>query len=532
MNPRRFSLCLLLIGLLLPRTMAAADNEADRVVVLYNTAAEGARELAFYYAEKRQIPVQQILALHCSVEETITREAFDLTIAGPFRRAMLAGGFWTTSGTGPKEKVVKSKIRYVAVIRGVPLRIARAELPEWEGTPPQPPQVWRQNAASVDSELAALGTAEHTILRGVMPNPLHGRSGSVGQPLPELLLVTRLDGPTDGVVRRMIDQTLAAEKTGLLGYAFIDARGIQESNYKKGDDWLRHAARLLRNWGMPVVVDEREPLFPATYPYRDVAVYLGWYTRNATPPFKPAGRGKAGFRFAPGAIAVHIHSFSASTLRSQRKEWVGPLVASGACATLGNVYEPFLSLTVHLDIFIARLLEGDNFAEAGYAALPGLSWMNVLVGDPLYRPFLQSQRFSRIDESPWSLTRFATRAWLGGAWADAETALGRAETPEALGMAIESLGLTALAAGEFDSATGFFTRAQETFENESDRLRITLHEIELLRRRERKQEALGLIRERVKALDDPEGSAAALLREMERRINPPPPSPTPAASSR
>jgi hypothetical protein len=92
-------------------------------------------------------------------------------------------------------------------------------------------------------------------------------------------------------------------------------------------------------------------------------------------------------RFEPGAIAYHLHSASASTVRSATQNWVGPLIAHGADATMGAVYEPYLALTPHLDIFTRRLLMGQTFAEAAYASQKGLSWMITVVGDPLYRPF-------------------------------------------------------------------------------------------------------------------------------------------------
>jgi hypothetical protein len=54
---------------------------------------------------------------------------------------------------------------------------------------------------------------------------------------------------------------------------------------------------------------------------------------------------------------------------------------------MGTVYEPYLGLTPHEDIFTKRLLDGNYFAEAAYASIPGLSWMVTVIGDPLYRPF-------------------------------------------------------------------------------------------------------------------------------------------------
>src|SRR5204863_9160895 len=84
---------------------------------------------------------------------------------------------------------------------------------------------------------------------------------------------------------------------------------------------------------------------------------------------------------------VHIHSFSASTLHDEHAYWAGPLVSKGAAATIGNVYEPYLQLTSHLNVFSDRLLHGFTFAESAYMSMQTVSWMSVMVGDPLYRPY-------------------------------------------------------------------------------------------------------------------------------------------------
>ena len=45
-------------------------------------------------------------------------------------------------------------------------------------------------------------------------------------------------------------------------------------------------------------------------------------------------------------------------------------------------------MSTHLDLFNARFLAGLTFAEAGWIATPVFSWMQVMVGDPLYQPFI------------------------------------------------------------------------------------------------------------------------------------------------
>src|SRR5260370_31823307 len=102
------------------------------------------------------------------------------------------------------------------------------------------------------------------------------------------------------------------------------------------------------------------------------------------------GRGTfctTGVSFFSGRNRSHIHSFSAMTLHDPNANWVAPLLSRGAAASLGNVYEPYLRLTAHLNIFNDHLLNGFTFAESAYSSIEVLSWMSVMVGDPLYRPY-------------------------------------------------------------------------------------------------------------------------------------------------
>jgi uncharacterized protein (TIGR03790 family) len=198
----------------------------------------------------------------------------------------------------------------------------------------------------------------------------------------QVLMVGRLDGPDPQTVRRMIDDSLAVEKTGLRGRAYFDARGINTGSYGEGDWWIRRSYELFRDAGFACELDEKEETFGEDYPLTDVAIYCGWYATHINGPFR-----KENFRFKTGAITYHLHSTSGASVRSRTSYWVGPFLAKGAAATLGNVYEPYLSQTPHIDMFYQRLLEGGTFLEACYFAESVLSWQTTFVGDPLYRPF-------------------------------------------------------------------------------------------------------------------------------------------------
>ena len=114
-----------------------------------------------------------------------------------------------------------------------------------------------------------------------------------------------------------------------------------------------------------------------------IALYAGWYSDSACGPFQLPK-----VEFMPGAFAYHLHSFSATTLRSTGQGWCGPFVAKGATCTMGCVYEPYLALTPNVAMFMERFTIGEfTFGEAAWASQPALSWQTTVVGDPLYRPF-------------------------------------------------------------------------------------------------------------------------------------------------
>ena len=89
----------------------------------------------------------------------------------------------------------------------------------------------------------------------------------------------------------------------------------------------------------------------------------------------------------PGAFAYHLHSYSAKTLRSLTRNWVGPLIGKGATCTMGCVYEPYLAFTPNVAFFLEAWGNGFTFGEAAWSAQRALSWQTTVVGDPLYRPF-------------------------------------------------------------------------------------------------------------------------------------------------
>ena len=501
---------------------AVRNPDAAATLVVYNQSDSDSADIARFYAEKRGIPKSQLVGLKCSSAEEITREEYDRTIADPLRRTMSANSWWKLrepeSLLGPVES---NRIRYIALIRGVPLKIAQAaNYPRDKSA--GPPPLGSRNDAAVDSELAVLGYHQ-PVISGAMMNPYHRSFTRIGDfRRPEMMLVARLDGPSPSIVRRMIVDTLAAEEEGLAGFAYVDARGLPATDVlSEGDKWLTNAANDARRRGTPVIFDNGPGLFPSGYPMRNAALYFGWYSENVSGSFLTPG-----FRFARGAVAVHIHSFSASTVRDPQRNWVAPLLYSGASATLGNVYEPYLALTPHLDVFHDRLRAGFTFAEAAYMSMRALSWQTTVVGDPLYRPFGDT---ALLGEKPaageWAEYRAGAKLWLGGERSQGSAALRAATAKHKSGMIAEGSGLLELTADNGRGALALFQQARTLYTNAEDICRVAIHEVILLRGMKRDPDALALTRKIIAAF--PQSTAVQVLRMFESQMapaaTPPPP---------
>jgi uncharacterized protein (TIGR03790 family) len=393
-------LFIILIFALVPVWVRAGGNE---VVVIYNTRVRGSESVADYYAKVRNVPKKQIFGFSLTANETMSRDEFRDAFQLPLARRLEYDGLWqfssvtnvATNGEQLVERrLVSSKIRYAVLCYGVPLKIAPD--PNLHETFPQgTPSQWQRNEAAVDSELTWLPLVDNNItLAGPMQNWVYGTTNeSWLNPTNGILMVTRLDGPTPEIARGLVDKAIEAERNGLWGRAYFDLRGNVSPNYKLGDDWIRSAAEICREFGFETVTDEKPETFPASFPMSHIAIYEGWYDENASGPFALPK-----VEFMPGAFAYHLHSFSAATLRSTTEHWAGPLLAKGATCTMGCVYEPYLQATPNLTIFTGRFLDnGFTFGEAAWAAQPALSWQTTVVGDPLYRPFGKSPMERHIE---------------------------------------------------------------------------------------------------------------------------------------
>lgn len=377
--------------------------EPQEILVVANSRMAGSVEIGQYYMKKRGIPENHLLKLGLSLKEKMSRQEFTENLKKPVNAAI-------------HKLLPGTRIACVVLIYGVPLKVAPT-LPDWDsleavrklknelkerrnknkkhgkkdesGLKELRKKIKKlsneSQKASVDSELS-LVLAGHYRLSGWIRNPyfmgFQGLHLSIDKN--KVLLVCRLDGPDKRTVYRMIDDTLAVEKTGLKGTAYFDARWKLPKKkdlrgYALYDASLHRAAKIVRK-RMNVVLDDTSHLFPVNS-CPDVALYCGWYS---------LAKYVDSFQWNKGSIGYHLASSECTTLRRPDSSvWCLNILKKGGAATIGPVNEPYIQGFPLPEIFFKYLSEGYmSLGEAYLVSLPFLSWQMVLVGDPLYQPFL------------------------------------------------------------------------------------------------------------------------------------------------
>ena len=408
--PRALSILLVAVLLILPKTcLALVPSE---ILVIANRNFPQSSELAHYYMKKRGIPEHNLILISTTKDERCSREEYDREIALPVRAYL------------QKLDAKSPHIRCLLTIHGVPLTVYESQLRDEEVKELEKLKVLAgklesqlkgdgnkveefvkdlksqydetrkaisalskaDEMAAVDSELALVQKTDYP-LSGWLPSPLFiGFRGKKIKNMPEsALLVSRLDGPTVQIVKRAIDDSLLAEKKGLKGKAYFDARWPDPGKsdlkgYAYYDASLHKAAALVRaSKLMETILDEKESLFQPGE-CDDAALYCGWYS---------LGKYIDAFKWVPGSVGYHIASRECETLRQPDSTvWCKMMLEKGIAATIGPVGEPYVESFPVPEVFFGLLLEGNaTLVECFALSSPFVSWRMVLIGDPLYRPF-------------------------------------------------------------------------------------------------------------------------------------------------
>jgi len=364
------------MGIIIFLPIAASALEPNEVLVIANRNAAKSVGLARYYMKKRGIPEKNLVKLWVTDKETCSRYEYEKKIAARIRRIL-------------EQRDPDKRIRCLVIMYGLPLKVAPPELGSFNKNISYPKK--SNQGAALDSEIALVRKKDYP-LSGWLPNPyfLNFQNQKLLVEKNEVLMVSRLDGPSEAIVKRVIDDSLGAEKKGLSGTAYFDARwrdpGDRKlSGYALYDKSIHIAAGIVRKSNrMPVIEDSTQNLFqPGECP--EAALYCGWYS---------LARYIDAFKWKSGSIGYHIASGECATLkRKDSQVWCKRMLEEGIAATIGPVSEPYVTAFAIPEIFFGFLVEGYlSLAECYLISNPYLSWKMVLIGDPLYRPFKNRQR--------------------------------------------------------------------------------------------------------------------------------------------
>lgn len=378
----------------------------NEILVIANRNVSGSVELAKYYIEKRDIPNGNILTLRLTKDEKCNRLEYEEKVVRPVRKFLKSnkGIHCIITMFGVPLKVAPEMTRS-EIKEGITLRKNKKEIEKRivkSKTDVEMKQLETElidigkkiteytnrndKGASLDSELALVKQQNYPLSMWTL-NPYF--AGFRGKKLRfaknDVMMVCRLDAPTVDDVKRVIDDSLFAEKNGLTGKAYFDARwpNPEKNNLKSYAYYDRSihlaAEKINRSYLLPVIKDERSELFqPGQCP--DAALYCGWY--------KLAEYIDA-FTWKKGSIGYHIASAECTTLKNKSSNvWCKRMLEKGIAATIGPVGEPYVQAFPIPELFFGLLVKGEmTLVECYFASLPFISWKMVLIGDPLYNPF-------------------------------------------------------------------------------------------------------------------------------------------------
>ena len=346
---------------------AVVAQTPDQILVVVNRRSAISRQIGEYYLHKRDIPLANLCPIDTAPDETIERPVYDKDIQTPI------GDFLRIHG-------LQEKILYIVLTSGVPLRING------------PGEQFMSEAAAVDSELTLLYARMHgtTVrLAGPATNPFfRQRNTPFAHPAFPMYLVTRLDGYNIADMKALVDRAPGARNTGKF---VID---LKASDSTTGNQWLRAAAALLPK--DRVVLDDSSKVLSDI---QDVIAYASWGSND------PDRRHRAVHnKWLPGAIATEYVSTDGRTFREPPANWeigtwanskswfagapqtlTADYIHEGATGASGQVFEPYLAFCPRPDFVLPAYYSGRNLAESFYLGVPALSWMTVIIGDPLTR---------------------------------------------------------------------------------------------------------------------------------------------------
>jgi uncharacterized protein (TIGR03790 family) len=385
------------VSLLGPAPVRGQTPLEQRVLVVYNSSAADSLAVARHYMSQRHIPEGNLCRIAIDQVDYIKQSDYESRVRAPLRKCV--------------ESVGKRKVLYIVFSYQTPYVVTFGE-----------------RGFALDSFVADLWDEYSDTRPGneVASHPYFGEAQSQGNvympyvPLAawrdqpqarNIYSVWRLDAANAALAKGLVDKALYAEAHGLSGKGCFDLQfggveGLPDNGPAAGDWDIHQAAEMARRAGFEVVEDDTRAEFgtpPAPARCDGAALYAGWYSLSH---YNDA------FTWNPGAIGFHLDSASATNPRGG-PNWSASAVQKGITVTSGAAGEPYLEGLPHPDQVFLYLFQGANVGDAFLRATRWLKWMNLNIGDPLYRPFPKGTP-DRLSGKPEAMLALMPHALVGG----------------------------------------------------------------------------------------------------------------------
>ncbi|MCA0362385.1 MAG: TIGR03790 family protein [Armatimonadetes bacterium] len=345
--------------------VAASSNQAalkdeQRVLLVINDASAESREVGSYYVQKRGIPTENIVRINVSTTENMPLSEYQKGIEEPVKQAI---------------RYAKNRIDFIVLTIGTPIRLDN------------------DNGFSVDGHLAMMDQPEikpignlnqEEIMR--CASPYFGSTEPIDSSKKRMYLVTRLIGYTVADCKRLVDNSIAAEPRK--GQFFFDLAGNRrDGSYGALQALMRRSHENLTSIGMVSTLEETEEFIAPGLP---VMGYVTWGSNDGK---FDASRYKK-VKFFPGAICETFVSTSGRTFKPTEggQSLIADLIANGVTGVKGYVSEPYTFALARPDLMFDRYVKGFTLAESFYIASPVVKWKDIVVGDPICRPYKPIKR--------------------------------------------------------------------------------------------------------------------------------------------
>jgi uncharacterized protein (TIGR03790 family) len=343
-----------------------AAQDGQNILLVINHADKLSRRIADYYIPKRGVPLGNVCKLDIlEDDEEITWDTYIDDVEKPIARCLAKAG-------------IAEQVLYIVTTMGVPLKISG------------PGEGSATEYSAVDSELTLLYSkikGKRFPRPGVIRNPFYdAKEQRFTHDRFPMYLVTRLAGYDFDDVKGIIDRSLAARNEGKFVF------DLKASDGGPGNGWLRAAALALPK--ERVVMDDSAKVLTGE---KNVIGYGGWGSNDPDRHQRTLG-----FQWLPGAIVTEFVSTNGRTFRRPPADWTigtwksvsgwfdgspqtltADYIHEGATGSSGHVYEPYLEFNPRPDLLFPAYFHGRNLAESYYISIPGLSWENIVIGDPL-----------------------------------------------------------------------------------------------------------------------------------------------------